>query len=153
MVLSATFNNISAISWRSDLSVKETGVTGENRRPAESHWHNVVSSFTYTSQWAGLEVTMLVVIYTDCISSCKSNYHRITTTTVPNKICFFFQTFNILTNNSTKTGIVFLYNVDWNRMPQPKVISPGEDPGGAPSAPPPPPPPPKIGEKNMILFA
>jgi hypothetical protein len=40
------FNNISAISWRSDLLVEETGWRGENHRPAESHWqtwsHNVV---------------------------------------------------------------------------------------------------------------
>jgi len=30
MVLNATFNNISAISWRSLLLVEETGVPGEN---------------------------------------------------------------------------------------------------------------------------
>jgi len=46
--LNATFNNFSAISWRSDLLVEETGVPGENHRPAASHWqissHNVVSS-------------------------------------------------------------------------------------------------------------
>ena len=35
MVLHATFNNISAISWRSVLLVKETGVPGENRRPVK----------------------------------------------------------------------------------------------------------------------
>ena len=31
------FNNISAISWRSDLLVTETGVLGETYRPATSH--------------------------------------------------------------------------------------------------------------------
>jgi hypothetical protein len=36
----ATFNNISAISWRSDLLVEETGWRRENHRPAESHWQN-----------------------------------------------------------------------------------------------------------------
>jgi hypothetical protein len=30
MVLNATFNNISVISWRSVLLVKSTGVPGEN---------------------------------------------------------------------------------------------------------------------------
>ena len=30
IVLNATFNNISAISWRSVLLVEETGVPGEN---------------------------------------------------------------------------------------------------------------------------
>jgi len=48
MVFNATFNNISVISWRSALSVEETGVPGENHRPVANHWqtlsHNVVSS-------------------------------------------------------------------------------------------------------------
>jgi hypothetical protein len=46
IVTDTTFNNISDISWRSVLLVKETGVHGENHRPAASHWqtlsHNVV---------------------------------------------------------------------------------------------------------------
>jgi len=33
MVFNATFNNISAISWRSVLLVEETGGPGENHRP------------------------------------------------------------------------------------------------------------------------
>jgi hypothetical protein len=41
--LDATFNNISVILWRSVLLVEETG---ENHRPAASHWqtlsHNIV---------------------------------------------------------------------------------------------------------------
>jgi hypothetical protein len=37
MVFNATFNNISVISWRSFLSVEETGVPGENHRPVVSH--------------------------------------------------------------------------------------------------------------------
>jgi hypothetical protein len=48
MVFNATFNNISAISWRSVLLVDETGVPGENNRPVASNRqtlsHNVVSS-------------------------------------------------------------------------------------------------------------
>jgi hypothetical protein len=48
MVLNTTFNNISYISWQSDLLVGETSVTKENDRPVGSHWqkcsHNVVSS-------------------------------------------------------------------------------------------------------------
>ena len=48
MVFNATFNNISAISWRSVLLVEETGVPGEYQRPAASYWqtlsHYVVSS-------------------------------------------------------------------------------------------------------------
>ena len=48
MVFNATFNNISAISWRLVLLVEETAVPGENHRPVASHWqnlsYNVVSS-------------------------------------------------------------------------------------------------------------
>jgi hypothetical protein len=35
MMFNATFNNISAISWRSVLLVEDIGVTGENPRPVE----------------------------------------------------------------------------------------------------------------------
>jgi len=37
MVFNATFNNISVISWRSALLFEETGVPGENHRPAANH--------------------------------------------------------------------------------------------------------------------
>jgi len=78
IVFNATFNNISVISWQSVLLVEETGVPIENHRPTTSHWqtlsHNVVSS-------TGIKLTTIVVIGTDCIGSCKSNYHTITTKT------------------------------------------------------------------------
>ena len=49
----ATFNNISIISWRSVLLVKETGVLKEIHQPVASHWqtlsHNVVSSTPHPS--------------------------------------------------------------------------------------------------------
>jgi len=38
MVFNATFNNVSAISWRSVLLVEETVVPRENYQPAASHW-------------------------------------------------------------------------------------------------------------------
>ena len=37
MVVNATFNNISALLWRSVLLVEETGVPAENHQPAVSH--------------------------------------------------------------------------------------------------------------------
>ena len=37
----------------------------------------------YTTPWAGFELKVSVVIGTDCTGNCKSNYHTITTTTVP----------------------------------------------------------------------
>ena len=39
----------------------------------------------YTSPWAELELTTLVVIGTDCTRSCKSNSHMITTMAASNK--------------------------------------------------------------------
>jgi len=38
IVLNATFNNISAISWRSVLLMEETRVLGENHRYVTGHW-------------------------------------------------------------------------------------------------------------------
>ena len=45
MVLNATFNNISVISWGSALLVEETRVPRENHLPAASHWVHLA--------WAG----------------------------------------------------------------------------------------------------
>ena len=38
MVFNATFNNISAISWRPVLVMEDAGVPRENRRPWASNW-------------------------------------------------------------------------------------------------------------------
>jgi hypothetical protein len=80
MVLNATFNNISVISWRSVLLVEETG---ENHLPAASHWqtlsHNVVHI-------ALIEIRTSVEMGSDCIGSCKSNYDMIMATTAPLRV-------------------------------------------------------------------
>ena len=56
MVFSATFNNISVISWQSVLLVEKKGVPGENHWPAACYWqtlsHNVVSS---TPRMSGIQ--------------------------------------------------------------------------------------------------
>jgi hypothetical protein len=76
MVFNATFNNISVISWRSALLVEETGEPGENHWHVASHWqtlsHNVVHLALIE-----IQLTISVVIGTDCIGSCISNYHTI----------------------------------------------------------------------------
>jgi hypothetical protein len=82
VVFTATSNNnISVISWRLVLLVKETGVPKENHRPVASDWqtlsHNVILS---TPRLSAIRTkTKSVVIGTDCIGSCKSNYHTINT--------------------------------------------------------------------------
>ena len=43
MVLNATFNNISVISWRSVLLVEETGVPGHNHPPAADKRYRLAS--------------------------------------------------------------------------------------------------------------
>ena len=42
MVFNATFNNISAISWRSVLLVKEIMVPGENHRPVTDKLYHII---------------------------------------------------------------------------------------------------------------
>jgi hypothetical protein len=70
MMFNATFNNISVISWRSVLLVEEVA----------RHWQTLSHKLImlYTSPWSIFELTTSVVIGTDCIGNCKSNYHMIT---------------------------------------------------------------------------
>ena len=82
MVLNATFNNISAISWRSVLLVEETWRTRRKPMTCGKLYHIM----WYTSPWSRFKHTTSVVIGTDCIGSCKFNYHTIMATTAP---CFF----------------------------------------------------------------
>ena len=81
MVSNATFNNISFISWRSVLMMEEIRVPGENHRPVVSYCQNV--SHDGVSSIPRHELTMLVVIGTDYIGSCKFSYHTTTTRTIP----------------------------------------------------------------------
>jgi hypothetical protein len=73
----ATFNNISAISggqfywWREPEEPKKT--TGLSH--VTDKLHNII---LYTSPWSRFELTTSVVIGTDSICNCKSNYHTIT---------------------------------------------------------------------------
>jgi len=70
MVFNATFNNISAISWRKLEDPEKT---------TDKLYH--IMLFTFPS--SRFEPTTSVVIGTDCIGSFKSNYHTITATTAP----------------------------------------------------------------------
>ena len=64
--------------------VEETRVPGETTdlsQVTDKFYHILL----YTSPWSRFELTASVVIRTDCIGSCKSNYHTITATTAPSQ--------------------------------------------------------------------
>ena len=58
----------------------------------------------YTSPWSRFALTPSVVIGTDCIGSCKSNYHTIMTTTAPTKLGIY---------NYVTDGPMFNYVLRW----------------------------------------
>ena len=79
IVFSATFNNISVISWRSGLLVEETGVHGRKHRHVASHWqtllHNVGPSTLHHEQ--GSNSTLLGVrqrLSIDILSQLHEKY-------------------------------------------------------------------------------
>ena len=58
----------------------------------------------YTSPWSRFELTKSAVIGTDCIGSCKSNYHTITATTAPT---FIFRGIINQKGDNSKSTIVW----------------------------------------------
>jgi len=85
MVFNPTFNNISALSWRSVLLVEETWVpekTTDLSKVPITVYH--IMMYRVHLARAGFELTTLVVIGTDCTGGCRSNYH--TSTTAPSHV-------------------------------------------------------------------
>ena len=61
MVFSATFNNISVISWRYVLLVEEIGEPGENNQPVSQVSDKLYPMMLYTMPWAGFELISLEI--------------------------------------------------------------------------------------------
>ena len=78
-MFNATFNNIYVISWLSILLVEETEYPEKTTDLSQVTDKNHVMLYRVHLSWTGFELTILVVIGTDCTGSCKSNYHMIMT--------------------------------------------------------------------------
>jgi hypothetical protein len=71
-------NSVSVILWRQVLLVEETGVPWENYRPVASHLQTLSHNLVLSAPRHERNSRTSVVIHTDCIGSCESNYHAIT---------------------------------------------------------------------------
>jgi len=79
MVFNTTFSNIMAISFISGGYQRE-GPWENHRHVASNSQIYYIMLYQVFLTMNGIQITTLMVIGTDCIGSCKSNYRLITTT-------------------------------------------------------------------------
>jgi len=113
MLFSATFNNISVISWWSVLLVDET--RSPRRKPPtcrKSLTNFITVLYRLHLVMDGIRTT-LVLIGTDCTGSCKSNYYTIAITTAPDfildysyRLCVYIIFFRFVFSTNTVGAVV-----------------------------------------------
>ena len=104
-------STIFQLSWQSVFLVEETRVPRENHRQALSH--NVLSN---TPHLIEIQTHNVSGEGTYCIGSCKSNYHMMTTVTVPKSIMSHTNSLtSISCDNIVKqsSSIPWLYRILW----------------------------------------
>jgi hypothetical protein len=131
MVLNATFNNISVISWQSLLLVEGTGVPGENHRPVTTHWQTLYLSKSnhYNNSLYQFDILLIYFFNIYCFSLSNRKKTNEKEMLAMNKIeVSHIRHFNIIINNNNwiikkhvsiiayKSGCSSLYipTVNWN---------------------------------------
>ena len=89
------------ISWQSILVLEDPEKTTDLSQVTDRLYNIML----YTLPWSRFELTTSVVIGTDCIGSCKSNYHTITTMTAPHLLIIQFILDKLCTFTICKLGI------------------------------------------------
>jgi hypothetical protein len=75
MEFNTTFNNITAIWWRSVLLMEETGIPGENHRPVANHWTVVFSGYS-DSLLSGSESVQVFIVCLYMYCRWRSSYQN-----------------------------------------------------------------------------